>query len=136
MDITAIKAGTAAVAEKYGLDFVVLFGSQATGRTHAKSDVDVAVIRRGDLDLNGLTNDFYQLFRRSDVEVVDLARAMPTLWQAVIRDGKLLYERSVGDFLRWKVYAWKIWMETRWLRDRRDERLRRWARERLTAVPN
>lgn len=31
-----------AVAEKYDLEFVVLFGSQAAGHTHQKSDVDIA----------------------------------------------------------------------------------------------
>ena len=28
------------VAQKYDLEFVVLFGSQATGQTHSKSDID------------------------------------------------------------------------------------------------
>ena len=34
------------VARKYGLDLVVLFGSHASGRARAGSDVDIAVRRR------------------------------------------------------------------------------------------
>ena len=43
MDIMTKKNEMAEIAEKYGLDFIVLFGSQATGRTHPKSDVDIGL---------------------------------------------------------------------------------------------
>lgn len=118
------------IAEKYELDLVVLFGSQATGLANTKSDVDLAVAGSQAEVLDGLlkiTSDFCLTFSREDVEVVSLASAAPTLWQAVTRDGKLLYEKSPGYFWRWKVYAWKIWLETAWLRKIRDQRLLNWA---------
>lgn len=129
MDLEAIKPEVARLAEKYGLDFVVLFGSQATGKTHAKSDVDIGVISRQGIDLSRLMMDMNMVFKRPDVEVVDLATASPTLMHAIVRDGQLLYEKSRGNWSNWKVYATKIWMETRWLRDWRDRRLLVWARK-------
>ena len=120
------------LAEKYSLELVVLFGSQATSQTHAKSDIDVAVLGGESNSLAGLLklmSDFYKFFKREDVEVVDLSSAAPTLWQAVVRDGELLYEKTPGYFGRWKIYAWKIWLETAWLRKIRDQRLLNWAQQ-------
>ena len=105
----------------------MLFGSQATGRTHLKSDIDVGVMSKSVFDLSALTFDLCELFKRPDVEVIDLTRASPTLWHAIIRDGKLLYERVPNLFFKFKIYATKIWMETKWLRDRRDQKLIAWA---------
>ena len=119
------------VAEKYDLEFVVLFGSQATGQTHEKSDVDVGVISQRKINWSPLMGDLYSLFRREDVEVVDLAMASPTLWRAVTRDGQLLYEKIEGFYRQWKVYAWKIWLDTSRLRQARDRRLINWANEKL-----
>jgi len=117
------------IAEKYNLEFVVLFGSQATSQTHEKSDVDLAVIARMEFNLLRLSDDFSSLFKRNDVEVVNLATASPVLWRAVARDGKLLYEKNEGFYRRWKVYAWKIWLETARLRRIRDQRLINWAEQ-------
>ena len=126
IDCEKIKA----VAEKYDLEFVVLFGSQATGQTHEKSDVDLGVISRSEVNWGQLFLDFSFLFRRNDVETVNLAMASPTLWRAVARDGKLLYEKNEGFYRRWKIYAWKIWLDTSRLRQMRDNRLLDWVKQR------
>lgn len=123
------QAAIKAVAEQHQLDVVVLFGSQATGRTHVKSDIDIAVLSRQPVDITKLMTAFSDVFKREDVEVVNLGTASPTLWQAVIRDGRLLYEKSPDDFARWRIYASKIWMETKWLRDRRDRKLINWSKQ-------
>jgi len=34
------------IAKKYNLELMVLFGSQATGQTHSRSDVDLGVISK------------------------------------------------------------------------------------------
>ncbi len=120
-----------AVAEKYDLEFVVLFGSQAIGQTHSKSDVDLGVISRNELNWSLLLGDFYSLFKREDVEVVNLAMASPTLWRAMARDGKLLYEKHEGFYKHWKIYAWKIWLDTAHLRQARDKRLMNWAEQKM-----
>lgn len=129
-DIEQVKIGAAEIARKHGLNLVVLFGSQATGRVHAESDVDIAVIGNNSIEYNTkirLMTDFSDVLRREDVEVVDLASASPTLMYVVVRDGALLYEKEESYFLKWKLYAIKIWMETAWLRRLRDKRLIEWA---------
>ena len=127
MDIQSFKPQINELALKHKLDFVVCFGSVATGKTHPKSDVDIAVISKSRFDILKLTMDFYDLFKREDVDVVDLSLVSPTLAHAVVRDGVLLYEREGGAFLNWKVYAIKIWMETKWLRDLSAKLLIEWA---------
>ena len=127
MDIEALKPQIHSWAEKHNLEFVVLFGSQATGRTHAASDIDIAVISKQELNIPRLMREASELFEREDVEIVDLGRASPTMMYAVVQEGKLLYEAKPDGFLSWKFYAIKIWMETAWLRDLRDKRLIEWA---------
>lgn len=127
MDIEAIKPQIATVAEKYGLDFVVLYGSQATGRTHSMSDVDIGVISGGEVDRFKLMSEMDQIFGRDDVSVVDLSMASPTLMRAVVVDGKLLYERKQAMYLKWKFYAIRTWMETSWLRALGRRKLIEWA---------
>lgn len=117
------------LAKKHSLDFVVLFGSHARGHTHEKSDVDIAVISREKLDIIALMMDLYDLFKREDVEVVNLATASPTLCRAVSRDGVLLHETTAGAYSKWRLYSHKIWMETAWLRKIRDQKLIRIAED-------
>ena len=127
MNIEAIKPKITKIVEKHGLDFVVLFGSQATGRTHSKSDVDVGVISHEKFDILKLMTDLDKVFERDDVTAVDLSKSSPTLMYEVVHDGKLLYEREQASFLKWKFYAIKIWMDTDWLRRLAYKNLIEWA---------
>ncbi len=136
MDVQKFKPELKKIAEKYGIDMMVLFGSQATGKTHPKSDVDIAVLARTKFDIYRLMIELYEIFKRSDVEVVDLSSVSPTLMRAVARDGRLIYEKHPGAFLKWKVYVGKIWMETAWLRILRDRKLIKWAKDYRNAHAN
>ncbi|MDE1975208.1 MAG: nucleotidyltransferase domain-containing protein [Patescibacteria group bacterium] len=128
MNLSAeIKGKIQAIATKHGLEFAVLFGSQATGRIHARSDVDIAVISRQPVNIDRLAMEFSEALGRDDVEVVDLSRSSPTLMRQVVLEGKLLYEKSFGGFFAWKIYAIKVWMETAWLRDLGKKKLMEWA---------
>lgn len=128
MDIVDLKSKIAPLAEKYNLKLVVLFGSQASGRTHKNSDIDIAVLGEGVVDMSSLTIDFYSLFNRDDVEVVDIGSASPTMMYVIVRDGKLLYENESGVFLKWKFYAMWVWRDTAWFRHLRDKKMIEWAR--------
>ena len=129
MNITQeLKNDMALLACKHSLSCVVLFGSQATGVIHPKSDIDIAVLCKNNVDMLSLTIDFYKLFKREDVEVVDLGTASPTMMYAVVKDGKLLYENEIGAFLKWKLYAMWVWRDTAWLRQLRNKKMIEWAR--------
>lgn len=124
----ALKPQIKELAERYGLSLVVLFGSQATGATHPKSDVDIAVLSTQTFDRNKLLDGFWDIFKRDDVEMVNMGTASPTMMYVLIRDGKLLYENASGAFMKWKFYAIWVWLDTAWLRRLRDKKMIEWAK--------
>jgi predicted nucleotidyltransferase len=128
IDTTVLQPQIADLARKRSLSFVVLFGSQATGSTHPKSDIDIAVISKNNIDKCRIASDFEDIFKREDVEVVNLANASPTLMHEVVKDGKLLFEDREGEFLKWKLYAIWVWMDTQWLRNLGNKKLIEWAK--------
>src|SRR3990167_4676309 len=87
MEFTEIqRQEIAKMAEKYGLSLVVLFGSQATGKTHARSDIDIGVAKYhpswdsgNTLPLIPVEDTLSEIFRRDDVEVVDLYTISPPM---------------------------------------------------------
>ena len=128
LDFEALKPAIKELAEKHDLLLVVLFGSQATGRTHVKSDIDIAVLATGRFDTSKLMSEFDGIFKRDDIEIVDMGEASPTMGYVLTRDGMLLYEESTGAFMKWKFRAIRTWIDTSWLRALRDKKLVQWAK--------
>lgn len=136
MEITETKRQEIAnIAQKHQLSLVVLFGSQATGRTHAKSDIDIGVAKKTrsffeemDVPVIEIENELTDLLHRDDIEIVNLSAVSPALMRSVVAEGKLLYEETPGVFSDWKLFAARIWMETGWLRERQRENLKAWAK--------
>lgn len=103
--------------------FATLFGSAASGRTTAHSDLDLAFWldgKRMEGRELGLTNGLMQLLRRNDVDVVVLNHASPLLQWQVASTGALLYERRPGFFRRFQLLAFK--------RHHDSGRIYRWTR--------
>jgi uncharacterized protein len=81
-----------------------LFGSQARGDSHVRSDVDVAVFVDAQA-LNapgygyeaGLGADLQAALGRTDVDLVVLNRAPPLLYYRVLRDGIRLVSRDLAE---------------------------------------
>ena len=79
-----------------------LFGSQASGRVQAHSDVDVAVfvdrgalLRRGYGYAADLTADLMRVLGSNEVDVVVLNDAPPLLYHRVLRDGLRILARDL-----------------------------------------
>ena len=79
-----------------------LFGSQATGRAQAHSDIDVAVrVEPGSLPGPGygyaaeITAYLMSALGTNDVDVVVLNRAAPLLYHRVLRDGRRILARDL-----------------------------------------
>jgi predicted nucleotidyltransferase len=72
---------------------VILFGSMATGVTHRRSDVDLAIQGSDVLDIVEMTGTVMRLLGDNRADVVDLRRASPLLAMEVARHGRVLYER-------------------------------------------
>ena len=98
------------------LELLILFGSHATGRARAGSDVDVAVRCAGAPDLDALYIALAPRFRSDRLDLVDLRRAGPTLAFQVARAGRLLFERQPGAFREFQSLASRRYCDTEKLR--------------------
>ena len=110
---------------------LILFGSRATDRARTDSDWDVAVVSDHSLSLGErgtLAEEAARLLGANEdhVDLVDLWSASPLLQYFVAKEGKLL----IGDpflFIRFKVRAWKRYLDTAKLRRLRSESLKQYV---------
>jgi predicted nucleotidyltransferase len=103
------------------VDFIVLFGSAATGHTHAMSDLDIGVsVSSPEARWATIFDDLLGLFdsearRKTDLTLLNSAPL--SLRFRVVRDGKLLYVKDEELWLRFvetvlTLYPdWKIYIE-------------------------
>lgn len=84
------------LAEKYGVERVILFGSRARGDFRKTSDINLAVsggeVARFALDVDEETSTLLKF------DIVDLQREMQEeLREAIFREGKVIYERKLRN---------------------------------------
>lgn len=105
------------LCQAHGLDLVLLYGSQASGHTHADSDVDVGVLRWGSLIPSADYLEIYQglseIIRYGDLDLVDLNRVPGLLKHIACERGLVLYESRPGIFAHFRVLAWNIYQDER-----------------------
>ena len=107
----------ARIAKRYHLDLIVLFGSHATGRARADSDLDIAVrgIKPGWIGARRVPEWKWKtevmgavasaIEARCEVDISFLNRATPLFLFEVARHGKPLYQRKPTDFIVFQSYA-------------------------------
>jgi len=104
----------AKVARKYGLRFVILHGSYATGRPHKGSDLDIAVLGNKELDsrkylnLHGEVADIFGDNPRRELDFKMLNRVDPFFRYQVARDGVLLYGDTTA-YEEFKLFAYRAY---------------------------
>lgn len=94
LDLDALRG----VLREHPVQLAILFGSHATGTTHAASDIDLAVefdaMRPSDPSYNevflGLSADLSATLGTDDVDLIDLHTVSPALAAAIFADGVLL----------------------------------------------
>jgi predicted nucleotidyltransferase len=97
--------------QEHQVKLAILFGSQATGRAGKESDIDLAIMlekeafpKPGGTSLEAgrkkrkLVRDLSAFFQTSKIDLVLLNLASPLLRLQVAKTGKLIYQRSRGDF--------------------------------------
>ena len=123
------------LSRRYGLDMVVVFGSQATGRARPGSDVDVAVrlIRRDWDDVEGeldLVSELAGAFGgNGDIDVAFLNGASPLLLFEVARTGIPVYQRKPTTFFEFQSYAARRYYDHRKFLDWQSAYLKKRVRE-------
>jgi uncharacterized protein len=107
------------VCERLGLGLVVLFGSRATGRARADSDLDLAVLGGGLGTPEGFWRCYHELapvFDGVELDLVSLHDADPLLRYEVMRKGKLLFG-DVDRFLEYRAFAFRDYVDSADLRE-------------------
>ena len=109
-------ADVQAIAKAHGLLLLLRFGSSVTGRVHAASDIDLAVLFERVPDSFGpladLTADLQKLFPDRKVDVAVLNHADPLFVKQVTERCALVYgsPRRLAEF---RMYAFKRYQDHR-----------------------
>ena len=130
LSINDIKERLAPLFRKEAPQLVLLFGSMAKGSIHGKSDIDIAFLFDQPVDLLALTNEVVKLLHSDRVDVVDLQRASPLLRFSAAKKGAVLFERSDGLFNEFLSLAFRMYVDTKKLRDARRQMIREFLEER------
>ena len=130
------RAIARSVSKRREIQAAYLFGSAATGRTRADSDVDVAVLLRRRLGSRHpldyrlkLMTDLGAALHRSDVDVVILNDAPPLLAHRILSKGQLVFERSASARVRFQVRIAALYADLVPLFEMQIRHLKRQARE-------
>jgi len=104
---------------------IIAFGSRVKGRATAKSDFDFGVLKEKPLTLSEKTDLAEYLSKKLNInedriDLVDLAMASPILKFEVAQDGKLI-DGNYVDFIRYKVRAFKEYVDTAKFRRLREQ---------------
>ncbi|MCB8944627.1 MAG: nucleotidyltransferase domain-containing protein [Ardenticatenaceae bacterium] len=114
------------------LRLCVLFGSQATGRSHAQSDVDLAVWPAKPVPAMTKLQWLVELQKLLDKEVslvLVTPDLDPVLGFEIVRDGRLLYERDPNTWLKARSQLWYAYNDSLPFRRAAREQLRQFAQE-------
>ncbi len=120
MSFEEIKKRLAPIFKDEGLKLVLLFGSAILGKVHKQSDIDIAFLFNRPVDILSLTNRVIRLLHADNIDIVDLSRASPLLKFSVVKNGKLLYERLPGMFNEFYSLAFRMYVDTKKLRDAQE----------------
>ncbi|MDY6820548.1 MAG: nucleotidyltransferase domain-containing protein [Deferribacterota bacterium] len=114
------------IINKYGITLLVVFGSFAEGTTHKDSDLDLGYMSSNLLTKEtelSLLGDLIKYYKRSNIDLVNLKKATPTLKLEVACKGRLIYGTE-EDFLRFQLYAAAHYADTKFLRQERENYLK------------
>jgi predicted nucleotidyltransferase len=119
----------AEIAEREGIDLVVLFGSAVRGRLRSESDVDIAVRFAGgrpgfEVEARVAADLHEALKPPRELDLVLLNHAGPLLLVLVAHEGVPLYEASPEVWPRFWLYARRRFADTEKYRRRRWEALK------------
>lgn len=110
----------------------VLFGSQATGKVHAQSDVDLAFWPSQPLPARLKLRWLCELeeLLAQEVNLIMITPALnPVLGFEIQRDGRLLFEREPGLWQHRRAQLWHVYNDSLPFRRAAYQQLQQWAAE-------
>lgn len=99
-----------ALAKKYHLKVVILFGSSARKKLRPGSDIDLAVLADSQFyesDFSGFNYDLMKAedIEKREIEVVPISSYNPILLFNIFNDGLPIYIRNKEDYYRLRAWA-------------------------------
>lgn len=124
---SAQKKSLTILAKQFGLDFIVAFGSQVSGRTHPGSDLDLGYTRAGE-DLSSerryaLSQTLQEIFPDYEIDLVNLRLASPLLQHRAGFQSRLLVEHRRHSFALYQMSSYINYIDTRYLRTLQSQHL-------------
>jgi len=119
MHIDEIAEKLTPMFKEKDLLLVLLFGSSVSGKIHKGSDIDLAFLSDTPVDILNITNKVINLLHANNIDLVDLSRASPLLKFSAAKNGKVLYEKRPGIFNEFYSLAFRMYVDTKKLRDAR-----------------
>lgn len=104
------------IAQKYGLNFIALFGSYAQGYERGGSDIDIAVSVKEKIDYRKeflLQRELSKVFNAPAVDLVFTKDASPLLLFHIAFKSQLLSENTKRSFAYFQMYAFKRYVEAK-----------------------
>ena len=139
--INTVNRITTTVEKLPNLKLLILFGSRARGEHRPDSDWDLAISydeTNRQTHIKEISNDYLtslsilsELFEinRDLIDLIELDRCSPLMKYQVARDGKLIYEKNTGDFLKFRVRAWKEYADTAKFRKIQKDSIDLWLKQ-------
>lgn len=139
--IDTVNRITTTVEKIPNLNLLILFGSRARGEHRLDSDWDLAISHdetNRQTGIKEISNDYLtslsilsDLFEinRDLIDLIELDRCSPLMKYQVARDGKLIYEKNTGDFLKFRVRAWKEYADTAKFRKIQKDSIDLWLKQ-------
>jgi predicted nucleotidyltransferase len=103
------------IARRHGARLLLQYGSTISGRTHAASDVDIAVLFEGEGSfsrLGGLLADLEAVFPGQEVDLGLLNHADPLFLKKALENARLL-AGSARDLASLRLYAFRRYQDHR-----------------------
>jgi predicted nucleotidyltransferase len=95
------------IAQKFGIEFLIYFGSYQTAYYRRESDIDIAFLAKTPLLVEQklqLLEKLILFHRKSEIDLVDLRTAEPLLRYEVAAKGRVLYEKEPELFERYRLF--------------------------------
>jgi len=113
------KSRISTFCHDYKIDLFIIFGSFVTEKTHPTSDIDIALLinsQSNQIDKLNLIFELEGIFERQVDLVILSPTTDPLLRYEIFFSGKPIYMTDKNLFEENKLYAWKIYMDTKKIR--------------------
>jgi len=108
------------ICRRYGVQILLLFGSQIANKTTQESDIDLAFFIDKKLTFEAeskLNSELQNIFGTTRVDTVDLRKASPLLLKRIMDSHLPLFISNQNKYFEIQSYAIKSYIETKFLRD-------------------